>query len=180
MATRKKDIMSNRKSKCLMASINLNLLGKKRKFSLNHFLNSKSYNVDEIYGAFSDDYTFRFVRESSIPFEEWEEVQDKSPFTYYELVHKRQYQLFSMEDGSYLTEPCIGDIPWQKEESMEIAGHRTITICAKKFVPKNFIRHNKISDVELDRFSRFITKILATNPSLLEEYFPQVEAQKTI
>lgn len=172
--------MSNRKSNCLIATINVNLLGsKKRSFSLKRVFNGKFYNVDEIYGTFSDDHTFRFVRESSISYEEWEEVIDKSPFTYYELVHKRQYQLFSMEDGSYLTDPCVGEIPWQKEESIEIGGHKIIPISARKFVPKNFISHNKISDRELKRFSNFITRILATDPSLLEEYFPR-ETQKTM
>lgn len=172
--------MVDRELKYLIKHINLKALVR-RKFSLNHFVNRNFYNVDEIYGTFSDDYTFRFVRESSIPFEEWEEVLDKSPFTYYELVHKRQYQLFSMEDGSYLTDPFIGDVPWQKEETIEIAGHRIFPICARKFVPKNFIKHNKISEEELERFSHFITRILATDPSLLKEYFPSMdETQKAI
>ncbi len=167
---------------CLIASINLRLLGtRKRKFTLKRFLNRKLYNIDEIYGIFSDDHTFQFVREGSLPFETWEPVQDKSPFTYYELVHKRQFQLFSMENNSFLTEPYVENIPWKVGETIDVNGHKSIPICARKFVPKNFIRNNKIDEEELTRFSTFITRILATDPSLLEGYFPSTsELQKVI
>lgn len=172
--------MTDRKSNCSIGTINLRALERK-KFSLNHFLNKKFYNVDEIYGTFSDDHTFCFVRENSIPYEEWEEVQDKSPFTYYELVHKKKYQLFSMEDGSYLTDSYVGNIPWQQGESIEILGHRIIPICARKFIPKNFIQHNQIEETELKRFSNFITRILAMDSSLLKDYFPPIrETQRTV
>ncbi len=173
--------MSAQTSRFFINSINEKLLScKKRKFTLKSFLTRKLYNIDEIYGLFSDDYTFQFVRESSIPFETWEEVKDKSPFTYYELVHKRQFQLFNMENGSYVTEPYIDDIPWHSGDSVDLNGHIALPIRARTLIPKDFIRHNRIDEADLERFSNFVTRIMATDPTLLESYFPKaVEPQKT-
>jgi len=173
--------MSAQTSRFFINSINEKLLScKKRKFTLKSFLTRKLYNIDEIYGLFSDDYTFQFVRESSIHFETWEEVKDKSPFTYYELVHKRQFQLFNMENGSYVTEPYIDDIPWHSGDSVDLNGHIALPIRARTLIPKDFIRHNRIDEADLERFSNFVTRIMATDPTLLESYFPKaVEPQKT-
>lgn len=173
--------MEEKKSSCLIRSINLNSLGKNRKkFALNSSLVKKVYNIDELYGVFYDDCTFQFVRESSFAFDEWEEVQNKSPYTYYELVHKRQFQLSQLESGAYLTEPFVENIPWHNGEVVDMNGHFVIPIEAKNFIPKNFISQNRVTDSDLDHFSNFISRILTTNPSLLESYFPKTEIQKAI
>lgn len=166
--------MNKQKSSCLISSINIRLLGLKRRFSLHQFFSSKRYDIDEIYGVFSDENSFQFVRESSIPFEEWEKVADnKCPFPYYELVHKRQFQLFSMDSGRYLTEPYVEDMPWRSGDTLTIDGHSVLPIGAKNFIPKSFIKCNRIAEVDLQRFSNFISRILLTDPTLLESYFPE-------
>ena len=54
----------------------------------------------------------------------------------------------------------------------------TLTIVSD--IPKDFIRHNRIDEADLERFSNFVTRIMATDPTLLESYFPKaVEPQKT-
>lgn len=176
-----KYIMKKRKSRCSITSININLFGKlKARVILQSFL-EKSYNVDDIYGLFSDDYTFQFARESSFPFDTWEEVQDKSPFTYYELVHKKQFQLFHMESESFLTAPFVDNIPWHNGELINMDGHNIIPVNAREFIPKNFIRFNRITETDLERFANFVSRIILTNSSLLEDYFPKtVEPQKVI
>lgn len=168
--------MQKKKSSCYISHVNLSLFGKK--FSLMQS-NRRVYNIDEIYGVFLDDHTFQFVRESSLPFEEWEKVEDESPFIYYELVHKRQFQLFQLS-GSYLTGPFVGDIPWHRGEIVDMQGHSAIPVKAKNFIPKRFIRCNKITDTDLEYFSSYISKILATNSSLLEDFFVENEIQKVI
>ncbi len=170
-----------KKSSCSLENININLFGKiKEKITLQFFF-GESYNVDDIYGLFSDDYTFQFARESSLPFEEWKEVQDKCPFTYYELVHNKQFQLFHLESGSFLTDPFVDVIPWHNGESVNVNGHNMIPVSARKFIPKSFIRYNRITKTDLERFTNFVSRILITNPSLLEDYFPKIsEMQKAI
>lgn len=165
-----------------MHTINISLLGlKRKKFSLCQFLSRKQYNIDEIYGVFSEESGFQFVRESSCSFEEWEKVADsKCPFPYYELVHKRQFQLFSIDSGMYLTEPYVENIPWHSGDTIMVKGHSALPIGARNFIPKNFIKHNKVEEEDLARFAHFISRILATDPSLLENYFPKKEETQKV
>lgn len=157
------------KGKHFISTINQKLLDVKKRYRLFKIFNKNYYSLNGLYGVFLEDCTFQFAFESSLSFEAWEEVKNGSKIPYYELVHKRQFQLFSLDTSRFLTDSYVDDIPWHNGELMTVDGKDSFAVEAKQLLP--YCMGNIISLESLERANSVITKLLSEDPTSLEDYF---------